>query len=75
MYDSEARGARLLERARLSREHQRQVLIGAMQTLDFDTVKDVMMFQWPGHRPVPPPLSGFPDRRPPPSYRPGSLAI
>ncbi|CAK8985952.1 unnamed protein product [Durusdinium trenchii] len=42
----DARGARLLERARLSREHQRQVLIGAMQTLDFDTVKDVMMFQW-----------------------------
>ena len=32
MYDSEARGARLLEQARLSHEHQRQVLIGAMQT-------------------------------------------
>ena len=33
MYDSEARGARLLERAKLSPEHQRQILIGAGQSL------------------------------------------
>ena len=53
MYDPEARGARLLERARLSHEHQRQILIGRMQSLEFDTVKDVMLFQWPDHRPAP----------------------
>ena len=45
MYDKEARGARLLERSKLSHEHQRQVLIGSMQSLDFDTIKDVLMFQ------------------------------
>ena len=62
MYDSEARGARLLERAKLSHEHQRQVLIGTMQSLDFDVVKDVLMFQWPDHRP-PPPSQVFGDKR------------
>ena len=32
MYDREARGSRLLERSKLSHEHQRQVLIGTMQS-------------------------------------------
>ena len=62
MYDSEARGARLLERSKLSHEHQRQVLVGTMQSLDFDVVKDVLMFQWPDHRPPPQP-PGFADKR------------
>ena len=65
MYDPEARGARLLERARLSHQHQRQILIGTMQSLEFDTVKDVMLFQWPDHRPAPAPLgTNTNDRRP-----------
>ena len=55
MYDKEARGARLLERSKLSHEHQRQVLIGTMQSLDFETVREVLpLFQWPDHRPPPP---------------------
>lgn len=32
MYDRGARGSRLLERSKLSHEHQRQVLIGTMQS-------------------------------------------
>ena len=58
MYDKEARGARLLERSKLSHEHQRQVLIRTMQSLDFETVKVVLLFQWPDHRPPPPQLGG-----------------
>eukprot|EP00435_Cladocopium_sp_Y103_P015633 s906_g3.t2 len=69
MYDKEARGARLLERSKLSHEHQRQVLIGSMQSLDFDTIKDVLMFQWPDHRAPPPPPAGQQQR---PTSRPGT---
>ena len=64
MYDKEARGSRLLERSKLSHEHQRQVLIGTMQSLDFDNVKDVLLFQWPDHRPPPPPVDRQPEKRP-----------
>ena len=71
MYDKEARGARLLERSKLSHEHQRQVLIGSMQSLDFDTIKDVLMFQWPDHRAPPPPPAGQQQR---PAMRPGNSA-
>ena len=63
MYDKEIRGARLLERSRLSHEHQRQILIGTMQSLDIDVVKEVMMFQWPDHRPLPPALGGGDQRQ------------
>ena len=56
MYDGEARGARMLERSKLSGEHQRQVLIGAGQSLDFDSIKDVLLFQWPEHKALPPTL-------------------
>ena len=48
MYDSEARGARLLERLRLSVEQQRLLLIGAGQSLHFDSIKEALQF--PEHR-------------------------
>ena len=72
MYDAEARGARMLERAKLSQEHQRQILIGTGQSLEFDNIKDVMLFQWPEHKPLPPPLhqpggKGFRGGAPPPA--------
>ena len=54
MYDGEARGARMLERTKLPVEMQRQVLIGTMQSLEFDTVKDALLFQYPDHRAAPP---------------------
>ena len=57
MYGSEARGTRLLERSKLSPEHQQQVLIGTGQSLEFDTIKEVLLFQWPEHRPLPPSLA------------------
>ncbi|CAK9085360.1 unnamed protein product [Durusdinium trenchii] len=44
MYDAEARGACVLERAKLSNEHQRQMLIGTGQSLEPDTIKDVLLF-------------------------------
>lgn len=56
VYDAEARGARMLERAKLSNEHQRQILVGAGQSLEFDIIKDVLLFQWPEHKALPPPL-------------------
>lgn len=53
MYDSEARGARLLERLRLSPEQQRMILIGAGHSLHFDSIKEAAQLQFPDHRPVP----------------------
>ena len=53
MYDSEARGARLLERLRLSPEQQRMILIGAGHSLHFEAVKEAAQLQFPDHRPVP----------------------
>ena len=54
MYDSEARGARLLERLRLTTEQQRMILIGTNQALHFDAVKEAAQLQFPEHRPIPP---------------------
>ena len=54
MYDSEARGARLLERLRLTSEQQRMILIGTNQALHFDAVKEAAQLQFPEHRPIPP---------------------
>ena len=54
MYDSEARGARLLERLRLTADQQRLVLIGAGQSLKFEDVKEAAQLQFPEHRQVPP---------------------
>jgi len=53
MYDSEARGARLLERLRLSPEQQRMILIGAAHSLHFDAIKEAAQLQFPDHRPTP----------------------
>ncbi|CAJ1344302.1 unnamed protein product, partial [Effrenium voratum] len=57
MYDSEARGSRLLDRSRLPSDAQRNVLIGTAQSLDFDKIKDVLLFQYPEHRPPAPTFS------------------
>ena len=54
MYDSEARGARLLERLRLSPEQRRMILIGAGHSLHFDSIKEAAQLQFPDHRQVPP---------------------
>ncbi|CAJ1442035.1 unnamed protein product, partial [Effrenium voratum] len=62
MYDAEARGSRLLDRSKLPLDAQRNVLIGTAQSLDFDKVKDVLLFQYPEHR-APAPVYGS-DRPP-----------
>ena len=53
MYDSEARGARLLDRMRVSLEQQRLILIGSGQSLHYDDIKEAAMLQFPDHRPTP----------------------
>ena len=53
MYDSEARGSRLLDRARVSREHPRMILVAAHHSLDFQSIKDAMMLMFPDHRGAP----------------------
>ena len=50
-YDSEARGSRLLDRAKLSLEQQRMVLVGTGQRMDFDTVASALCMQFPEYRP------------------------
>ena len=47
MHDQEARGSRLLDRARLSREHQRMILVAAGHQLDFDIIRDAMRMMFP----------------------------
>ena len=54
MYDSESRGARLLERMRLGLEQQRLILVASDQSLDFDTIREAAQIQFPDHRPTPP---------------------
>ena len=53
MYDSEARGSRLLDRMRISLEQQRLILIGSGQSLHFDDIKEAAQLQFPDHRPTP----------------------
>ena len=53
-YDSEARGSRLLDRAKLTLEQQRMVLVGTGQRMDFDTVASALCMQFPEYRPAPP---------------------
>ena len=53
MYDGEARGARLLERLRLSLDQQRLILVSSAQSLQFEAVKDAACTQFPEHRPPP----------------------
>ena len=53
MYDSESKGNRVLERAKLSPELQRLVLIGAGNTLDYDKICESLLLQFPDFKPVP----------------------
>ena len=53
-YDNEARGSRLLDRAKLTLEQQRMVLVGTGQRMDFDTVSSALCMQFPEYRPAPP---------------------
>ena len=54
MYDSESKGNRILERAKLSPELQRLVLIGAGNTLDYEKICESLLLQFPDFKPVPP---------------------
>ena len=53
MYDSEARGNRLLDRARLSTDNQRTILIGSRRSLTFDDLRESMNLQFPDHKAAP----------------------
>ncbi len=53
MYDSESRGNRLLERAKLAPELQRLVLIAAGNSLHFEPIRDALCMQFPDFRPSP----------------------
>ena len=52
-YDSESRGSRLLDRAKLSHEQQRMILVGTSQSLNFDDIKSALVLQYPDHKPTP----------------------
>ena len=52
-YDAESRGSRLLDRAKLSTEQQRMVLVGTNQSLNFEDVKNALVLQYPDHKPAP----------------------
>ena len=56
-YDDESRGSRLLDRARLSLDQQRLILVGSSQSLSFDAIRAALMIQYPEHKP-PPPVAG-----------------
>ena len=51
MYDAEARGNRLLERARLTQSGQRLILVRARYSLNFDDIADSMVMQYPEFAP------------------------
>ena len=53
-YDNEARGSRLLDRAKLTLEQQRMVLVGTGQRMDFESVASALCMQFPEYRPAPP---------------------
>ena len=52
-YDAEARGSRLLDRARLSAEQQRMILVGTNGQLTFDLVASALNMQYPDYKPAP----------------------
>ncbi|CAE7209411.1 unnamed protein product [Symbiodinium sp. CCMP2592] len=54
MYDSESRGNRLLERARLSAADQRLIMVGAGYNLEFEAITESMTMQYPEFRAAPP---------------------
>ena len=53
MYDSDARGNRLLERAKLGTNDQRLILVGSRYSLAFEDVSESMCMQFPDFRPPP----------------------
>ena len=53
MYEGEARGSRLLERARLSLSEQRLILVGSRYSLQFEEIAESMAMQYPDFRPPP----------------------
>jgi hypothetical protein len=53
MYDNEGRGNRLLETSRLTAADSRSVLVGARYKLDFESIRDSMILQFPEHKPPP----------------------
>ena len=57
MYDGEARGSRLLDRARLSPQDQRLVLVGARYSLAFEDISESLIMQFPDFK-APPPVVG-----------------
>ncbi|CAJ1329503.1 unnamed protein product, partial [Effrenium voratum] len=52
--EEETEGNRLLERARLSADAQRLVLISSGHRLDFNYIVDSLMYAFPDHKPTPP---------------------
>lgn len=57
-YDPEALGSRLLDRSGLSHEAQRMLLVGTQQSLNFDSLAEAMVLQWPDFRGAPPIAGG-----------------
>ena len=57
MYDGEARGSRLLDRARLSPQDQCLVLVGARYSLALDDIAESLVMQFPDFK-APPPVMG-----------------
>ncbi|CAE8632217.1 unnamed protein product, partial [Polarella glacialis] len=53
VYDNEGRGNRLLETSRLTAADSRSVLVGARYKLDFESIRDSMILQFPEHKPPP----------------------
>lgn len=53
MYDSESRGARLLDRMRLNLDQQGLILVASGQPLDFETIREAAQIQFPEHRATP----------------------
>lgn len=47
MYDSESRGARLLDRFRLNLHQQRLILVASGQSLEFDVIREAAQIQFP----------------------------
>ena len=54
MYGGDARGSRLLDRARLSPQDQRLVLVGARYSLEFEDISESLVMQFPDFKPAPP---------------------
>ena len=57
MYDGDARGSRLLDRARLSPQDQRLVLVGARYSMVFEDISESLVMQFPDFKPAPPVMS------------------